>query len=219
MTMKKPPTVLALAALAALATLASPLALAEEPGWYGGASLGRSSASIDDARITANLLAAGLATNSISHRDTSNGYKIFGGYQLNQNFAVEAGFVDLGKFGFTASTTPPGTLNGDIRLRGLSVDMVGTLPVTEKFSVLGRVGLANFNARDTFAGTGAVNVINPNPSKRDTNVKFGLGLGYSFTPSLGIRLEAERYRVNDAVGNKGNINLVSVGLVYRFGKN
>ena len=219
MTMEKPPKVLALAALAALAMLASPLALAEEPGWYGGASLGRSSASIDDARITANLLAAGLATNSISHRDRSQGFRIFGGYQFTPNFGLEAGYADLGKFGFTASTTPPGTLNGDIRLQGLSVDLVGTLPVTDKFSVLGRIGLASINARDTFTGTGAVNVVNPNPSKRDTNAKFGLGLGYSFTPSLGMRLEAERYRVNDAMGNKGSINLMSVGLVYRFGKN
>jgi OOP family OmpA-OmpF porin len=32
-----------------------------------------------------------------------------------------------------------------------------------------------------------------------------------------MRLEAERYRINDAVGNKGDVDLFSVGLVYRFG--
>jgi OOP family OmpA-OmpF porin len=32
-----------------------------------------------------------------------------------------------------------------------------------------------------------------------------------------MRLEVERYRVNDAIGNKGDIDMVSVGLVYRFG--
>ena len=45
----------------------------------------------------------------------------------------------------------------------------------------------------------------------------GKGRQYDFTPSLGLRLEAERYRVNDAVGNKGDVDLVSLGLVYRFG--
>jgi OOP family OmpA-OmpF porin len=34
---------------------------------------------------------------------------------------------------------------------------------------------------------------------------------------LGVRAEAERYRINDAVGNKGDINMFSLGLVYRFG--
>jgi OOP family OmpA-OmpF porin len=59
-------------------------------------------------------------------------------------------------------------------------------------------------------------VLNPNPSKNDTNHKFGLGLQYDFTPSLGMRLEAERYGINDAVGNRGDIDMYSLGLVYRF---
>jgi OOP family OmpA-OmpF porin len=32
-----------------------------------------------------------------------------------------------------------------------------------------------------------------------------------------VRAEAERYRIDDAVGNKGDVDLVSVGLLYRFG--
>jgi len=33
-----------------------------------------------------------------------------------------------------------------------------------------------------------------------------------------MRAEAERYRIDDAVGNRGDINMYSVGLVYRFGQ-
>jgi len=33
-----------------------------------------------------------------------------------------------------------------------------------------------------------------------------------------LRGEAERYRINDAVGNRGDINLYSVGLVFAFGR-
>ncbi len=43
------------------------------------------------------------------------------------------------------------------------------------------------------------------------------GLQYEFTQSVGIRAEAERYRVDDAVGNKGDIDLYTLGLFYRFG--
>jgi len=203
--------------LVALAALASPLALADESGWYGGANVGRSAATIDDARIDAGLLSGGFTSSAIVDDDRSTGYKVFGGYQLNKNFAIEGGYFDLGKFGYTATTVPAGTLNGTIKLRGLNLDLVGIVPFTEKFSAFGRVGLNYAQARDSFTGTGAVHVTNPNPSKYGTNYKFGVGLQYAFTDALAMRAEAERYRVDDAVGNKGHIDLVSVGLIYRFG--
>ncbi|OHC79477.1 MAG: flagellar motor protein MotB [Rhodoferax sp. RIFCSPLOWO2_12_FULL_60_11] len=203
--------------LIALAILAGPFALADDSGWYAGANVGRSSATIDDARITSGLLGSGLTTTAITDDNRSNGYKIFGGYQFNQNFAVEGGYFDLGNFGFNATTVPAGTLSGNIKLKGLNLDLVGALPISEKFSVLGRIGVNYADATDSFAGTGAVNVLNPNPSKRDTNLKVGVGLQYAFTDALAMRAEIERYRINDAVGNKGDIDLVSLGLIYRFG--
>ena len=120
-------------------------------------------------------------------------------------------------FRSVATTVPAGTLTGNIKLRGLNLDAVGILPITEKFSAFGRVGVNYAEARDSFTGTGAVRVLNPSPSKRDTNHKFGLGLQYAFTESLAVRGEVERYRIDDAIGNKGDIDLFSVGLVYRFG--
>jgi OmpA-OmpF porin, OOP family len=203
--------------LVALATIASPFAVADDAGWYAGANIGQSRAKIDDARISSGLLGSGFATTSITNDERDTGYKIFGGYQFNRNFALEGGYFDLGQFGFTANTVPPGTLNGNIRLRGLNLDAVGILPLTDKFSVLGRAGLNYAQARDSFHGTGSVTVLDPNPSKRDTNYKLGLGLQYAFTDALAMRAEAERYRINDAVGNRGDINLVSLGLIYRFG--
>lgn len=203
--------------LLALAALVSTPALADDLGWYGGASIGRSAATIDDARIRSGLASGGLATSSISDRDRSTGFKLYGGYQLHRNFALEGGYFDLGRFGYTANTIPTGTLDGTIKLRGFNLDAVGILPITDRFSALGRVGLNYAQARDSFTGTGAVGVTNPNPRESGTNYKLGVGLQYAFTESLGVRAEAERYRINDAVGNKGHVDLFSVGLVYRFG--
>ncbi len=203
--------------LACVAAVTSTCAIADESGWYGGANIGRSSATIDDARITSGLAATGLTTTSIANRDRSNAYKIYGGYQFNPYISLEGGYFDLGKFGFKANTLPLGTLDGNIRLRGFNLDAVGTLPLSEKFSALGRIGINNTQARDSFTGTGAVNVINPNPSKRDTNYNFGVGVQYAFNDALAMRAEIERYRINDAIGNRGNVDVVSIGLVYRFG--
>lgn len=204
--------------LLALAVIASPFAVADDSGWYIGANVGRSAAKIDDTRITSSLLGSGFSTTSISNDDRDTGFKIFGGYQFNRFFALEGGYFDLGKFGFTATTVPAGTLNGNIKLTGGNLDAVGILPITKMFSAFARVGVTYAEAKDSFAGTGLVNVTNPSPSKSDANYKAGLGLQYAFNDSLGMRLEAERYRINDAVGNRGDIDLFSVGLVYRFGE-
>ena len=209
--------ILAALGVVALAAIASPFAIAADPGWYTGASVGQSRAKIDDARITSTLLGSGFTTVSIADDDRDVGYKLFGGYQFNRNFAIEGGYFNLGKFGFVATTVPAGTLNGEAKFQGLNLDAVGILPITDRFSAFGRAGLAYARTRDSFSGTGAVIVANPNPRANDTNYKLGLGLEYALTQALGLRAEAERYRVNDAVGNKGDVDLFSVGLVFRFG--
>lgn len=204
--------------LLALAVMASPTALADDAGWYIGGNAGQSRATIDNDRITRNFLSAGFATNSIHDDNRHFGYKLYGGYQFNPYFALEGGYFDLGKFGYTATTTPAGTLNGTIALKGVNLDVVGLWPITEKFSLFGRVGVNYAKAQDNFVGTGAVQVGNPNPSARSTNYKFGVGAQYALTESLAVRAEIERYRINDAIGNKGDIDMISAGLVYRFGQ-
>jgi OOP family OmpA-OmpF porin len=180
-----------LSLLAALAAIASPGAMADDSGWYLGGNLGQSKSHLDS-----------------NSRDT--GYKLFGGYQFNPNFALEGGYFDLGSFAFTASALPPGALNGNYRVQGLNLDAVGILPLNEKWSAFARGGLNYAEVKDSYSGSAS-------RSNRDTNYKYGLGLQYAFTPALDLRLEAERYRVQDGVGNKGNIDLLSLGLVYRFG--
>ena len=186
-------------------------------GLYGGINVGRSRATIDDARISGNLVNNGFAVNSLADDDRSTGFKAFGGYQFDKNFSMEGGVFSLGRFGYHAITTPAGTLDGQAKFRGLNLDLVATLPVTGSFSVFGRAGLTYAEAKDRFASTGAVVVNDPNPSERAANWKAGVGLQYAFTPALSLRAELERYRIKDAVGNKGDIDLASVGLVFRFG--
>ena len=206
------------ASIFALTTLASSIARADDNGWYIGGNLGQTRATIDDARIDASLRAKGFTFISIADDNRSSGGKVFGGYQLNNYLAVEGGYFNLGKFGYTATTIPVGTLRGDSKMQGLNLDLVGRLPVTESFSVFGRAGVNYASVRDNFSGTGAIVVLDPNPSKREANFKLGAGLEYAFNKSLSVRAEVERYRINDAVGNRGDVDMVSVGLVYRFGR-
>ena len=205
--------------LAVMGCLVVPSAFAQDSGYaYGGLSVGQSRARIDQQRITAGLLGAGLATTKFDSDNNGSAYKLFGGYQFHPNFALEAGFFDLGSFGFAATTVPTGTLNGRMRVQGLNLDLVGILPLSERWSATARVGMQNARTRDRFRSTGVVALQNPTPSERDTNYKLGIGLQFAVNPSMLVRLDAERYRINDAVGNRGDVNMVSLSLVFPFGR-
>ena len=216
--MKKIAKTVVTLSLVGCTVITSPFALADDASWYMGGNIGQSKSTIDDGRITSSLLGGSFITTSITDVSRDTGYKIFGGYKFNKNFALEGGYFNLGKFGFTATTLPTGTLSGNIKLDGLNLDVVGILPISENFSVFGRVGMNYAEAKDSFSGTVGVPA-NPNPSKNEVNPKIGLGLQYDFTESLGMRADAERYHINDAIGNHGDIDLISVGLVYRLGVN
>jgi OOP family OmpA-OmpF porin len=198
--------------------LATPALAQDHSYFYGGLSAGMSRTKIDEDRITASLLGAGLVTNSFVRDERGQAYRIFGGYQFNRYWGVEAGYFDLGKFGFNATTVPAGSLSGQIRLQGLNLDLVATMPLSDRLSLLGRVGAQTARATDRFAGTGAVSVLNPNPGQRENNYKVGVGLQYEFSPSFLMRGEIERLRVNDAVGNNGDVNVFSLSVVFPFGR-
>ncbi|CAN5209252.1 porin OmpA [soil metagenome] len=209
---------LALASLGAM-TATSSWAQAQDSGYfYGGLGVGQTRAKIDEPRITSGLLGAGLTTSNFARDEKDTGYKVFGGYQLSRYLAVEAGYFDLGKFSFSATTVPAGVLNGQLKVQGFNLDLVGIIPLTERLSLLGRIGGTSARTRDQFSGSGAVAVLNPSPRQRATNYKFGGGLQYEFSPAFLVRGEAERYRINDAVGNKGDVNMLSVSLVFPFGR-
>lgn len=210
---------LILHSVACLGALGAGASFAQEGGYaYGGLSVGQSQSRVDNERITGALLGAGFATTTMSRDQKDTAFKLFGGYQFNRYFALEGGYFNLGKFGYTSTTIPAGTLSGQIKLQGFNLDVVGTLPISERFSALGRVGVQVARARDTFSGTGAIRVLSPNPSKTEANYKIGAGLQYEVNPSFLVRGEVERYRVNDAVGNHGDINLYSVSLIFPLGR-
>jgi OOP family OmpA-OmpF porin len=186
--------------------------------WYIGGSLGATKANIDQQRIQSSLTANGSTMTAFSSDEKdAPAAKLFLGKQLNRYLAIEAGIFDLGKFGFNA-TTSDGALSGQAGFRGVNLDLVGQIPLTERFSVLGRVG-ANYAKTSTrFTGNRLNAVTGPNVSEKKSGLKAGLGLEYKFTEALAMRGEIERYRVNDAVGNRGHIDMVSLGLVYKMGR-
>lgn len=206
---------LGLLALASLATLAATPALAQDDAYfYGGIGAGVSRSNLDDLTLLGGPVAGNLAN---LRRDRSDrGWRVFGGRQFNNVFGVEAGYFDLGRFTSGADTLPAGSISGRQRVQGLNLDLVGTLPVTENLSVLGRVGAVYSRARASIDAT--TPPASAAPSERGAGAKVGVGLQYAFSPSFLVRGEVERYRIRDAGGRRGNVDLASVNLVFPFGR-
>lgn len=214
MKFKKASSILACAVLAAMA---SSVTLADDNGWYVGGNFGQSRAHLDEQKIINDIVPTPISHTFLSDDTTDKGYKLYGGYQLNRYLSIEGGYFDLGEFQFNNTIAPTGVLESNMKVRGANLDVLGYLPFTDNLSAFASIGANSAFTQDTFTTTDAPNVRPGKLSKRHTFPKAGVGLEYKLNDALALRVEAERYRIGNAVTDHNNIDLYSVGIVYRFG--
>ena len=120
--------------------------------------------------------------------------KLFGGYQFTPHFALEVGAADLGSVSSSS---------GDVNGHSVFLDAVGILPLSDRWSVLGRIGMAQVNLNTSFGDDSG------------NGLKVGLGAQYALTDKVSIRGEWERYQAN-VFGDKPNVDQYTVGLKVGF---
>ncbi|MDE1949286.1 MAG: porin family protein [Burkholderiales bacterium] len=177
--MKSTCKLLGAAALAAAAAMAAMPAQAE--GLYAGLALGTSSFP--------------NSVNGVTSSSTGVSGKVFGGYQLSQNFAVEGSIANLGHTGNNGSGTVASHAEG--------VDAIGLLPISQNVSLLGSVGLAHINLHTS------------NGDAAGTALKFGLGGELSLASNIALRAQWERYHT-DTFGTNPNVNQFTLGVRFAF---
>ena len=185
---------LGLSVFAALALTAAMAAQADvQPGFYMGAGIG--STKIDD---------DGFDDAGINFDDSDTGFKVFGGYSFNQNFAIEATYFDLGE----ASGSFGVGDNFDVGISGFGVSAVGVLPLSDTFSLFGKLGFASYDleAHATVSGFGS-----GSDSSSESDLTYGVGAALSVGPQWELRAEYEAINVDD-----GDANMISVGAMYHF---
>ena len=149
-----------------------PTALAQDVGFYGGASFGQSKI----------------------EGETDTGWKIFGGYQINKSFGVELGYVNIGKVKESAAFPPPfGAFTVSIDAKAWQLVAVGTLPINDRFGVFGKLGFARWDADLKCTG-----FLAGCDDDSGTDLTFGVGVKYNLTPNLAVRGEWESFDLGDA---------------------
>lgn len=206
-------------ALASLVACSTPLALAQDvtPHNYWGASIGASNADSDGSNL-GSVLPPGVGISSFSSDDKDQAYRLFGGHQFNRYLALEGGYFHLGRFRFDGTTAPAGAVNGKARVQGFNLDVVGTLPISERFSLMGRVGAQYAQSKASYTGTGAAAGVAGSATSKGTNGKVGLGVQYALTPAVWIRGEVERYRVKAVAGQGKHVDTAMLSVVFPFGR-
>jgi OOP family OmpA-OmpF porin len=156
-----------IAAAAALALVATSAFAAQPTAFYGGVDVG--STKIDD------------------FGDSKVSFGGFLGYGFNQNFAVELGYRQLGKFEF---------LGVDVKAKQTHLSLIGSYPLNQQLDIYGRVGYNQLKA-DT-----------PYGSADDSTGMYGIGLNYSFTPAIAGRIEVQK--------PSSDSTNISVGVAFKF---
>lgn len=111
--------------------------------------------------------------------DREGGYGAFIGYKFSPGFAVEAGYHRLADTEFRS-----GSLTANVTVDQIDVSLLGSVPLSNGFDVYGRLGYNRLEADADVAGFSA--------KEHDSNVLYGLGLGYSFSPVVQGRLEVQK---------------------------
>ena len=140
-------------------------------------------------------------------------YRLKLGYKPSRYFAVEGEVVDFGKVDDPFRS--PADLASQFRSTGVGVDTIAMLPLW-RFSFYGRMGAYRGDAR---AGYGWHPMpLAENQFTRHTRLRYGLGLRYDFTRSLGVKAELERNSPlrDPLAADIESGEQLSVGLSWRF---
>lgn len=135
------------------------------------------------------------------NKDTS--YNIYGGSYFNNNFGVELGYTDFGKINRGGGQTDA---------EGINLSLVGRLPLSNAFNLLGKVGTTYGRTRVSAAPASGLATGN----ESDWGVSYGIGAEWAFTPALSAVVAWDEHNLKFVGTGKDRVSTASVGLRYRF---
>ena len=136
-------------------------------------------------------------------------YGVFGGYRYNKNLAVELAYTGASYIYTTPPTTGLRTLSKQIVF---AMTAVGTMPVSDEFSIYGKLGIARASSENT--GMGEQNTSRVAPT-------YGIGAEYKFTPHIAGRFGVDVYGVTamlptTLIKQNSNATVMNAGISYSF---
>lgn len=133
--------------------------------------------------------------------------KVFGGYEFNNTWGLEAGYTDFRSSNFNYTTTAGVNGSGSSDGHATYLAAKGNVPMNDQFSLYGKLGVenthANFSTNTGLSG-----------SRSDTGAYGALGVQYNLNKQVSLNAEYERYGSKKDFGAKPDV--WTVGVRYNF---
>lgn len=137
---------------------------------------------------------------TVNAKDSDTAYKLYGGHQFNKHVGIEAGYTHFG-------TAEAGA--GSSKANAMHVAATGTLPLTDSFALIGKVGAAH--TRTTLGAFGLEEKL------KETKPMVGVGATFAITPTALAVVEYEAFgKTVDEDGFNIKSNVLSAGVRFNF---
>ncbi len=188
---------------------------AAHAGGYAGVGFGNSSIDIESTPYT------------VDKEDSDTAFSVFGGVDLNRNFAVEAGYVNLGEFSRSDASNDgvfAESLVQSVEGTAFYAALVGKLPVSDAVDLYAKGGLARWDVdlaatyTITDIATGASGTGSGSMSESGTDPMFGVGASFSASDTLAIRAEFTRFMDigDEETTGQSDVNVIEVSAALKF---
>ncbi|MCB1620475.1 MAG: outer membrane beta-barrel protein [Thiothrix sp.] len=164
-----------------------------------------------------------LANYGIPHEeDCSNpGWKVYGGYKIMDNLAIEGGYYNLGDTdeSFAASDGKnSASIQATGEASGIALSGVYSYPVMDNLKIMGRAGVIKWKSKGDLDVTATLDGSTDSQSGQSkvdgTSLLLGAGAQYDFDQNWGVRGEYEYFKRKDFAGEERDVNILSAGVVY-----
>ncbi len=149
------------------------------------------------------------AVSGDNHSGSKAAGKVYGGYNIDSTWAVEAGYTDFGKRSYNYSVgNTPGGINTDAH--SYYVAGKGTWPVNQQIALFGKLGVARNHNEVLTTGSATVS-----GSDNKTALYASVGAEYALNKNVKVSLEYENYGHSD-IDQGRKAGAITAGLRYNF---
>ena len=135
--------------------------------------------------------------------DPDGAIHIFTGGMFNPNFGLQLGYFRL---------NDADRNGGKTKISGVNLVLTGIAPLTNTFSLVGRVG-GTYGWTDVSAAPG---VVTATGDETGFGAAYGVGVAWDFNRNWSVTLHWDRHHLKFPGDDKKNTDIATIGFKYRF---
>lgn len=135
------------------------------------------------------------------NKDTT--YGVYGGSYFTPYFGAELGYTNFGKINRAGGST---------KAEGINVSLIGRLPLSPQFNLLGKLG-TTYGRTDVSSAFGSGVVAG---KETGFDVSYGIGAEYAFTPAVSGVLQYDEHKMKFAGGDNNRVGAATAGIRFKF---